>query len=497
MPVIVPVREDDAIQYTLGQTKYYQLKPHFDQQLTDVSEPAYREVSFEPEEPVILCAQTIHHCHTVIIKDRIYNNYFMLHVSPQSLRKSYDATSKKAFNTTGLGYFGLFSSEDGLFTSLRKPAYIDLDPHHYKDIALGTHDDSQLDVIIVVNSQHWNEPLVQTDILKVIKERVPGTIKHTNIIMNQALEHAYYYNVEFNPQTETLTVLSRNGWYSEPYDNAFTNNQHRLVTQQLPREKQLELRTSLLALLTKEHTLDDFLFKMLASDITIDELILSPPTKMVLFRERNSGALSVLINEFEMLIQQAITPVLDLESPLLYKAYQRLALLQATLGNYEQAAIYFACVTDYAENMRRAEYDDDKHIYSIFAGAAFEAGGNFHQAYTYYKYTYYEKPVDEVHSIDEIDAKIRLAQVAVQINGQELQALEYAVNAKHAIQVSIDEVQRDESPDRAELVTMLDRRLSICQTHIDNLESYLIEHHENDPLLQKEYAAHLGLTANI
>lgn len=495
MPVIVPVREDEAIQYTPGQTKYYKLKPHYDSQLTDASEPAYREISFQPEEPVILCAETIHHCHTVIIKDRTYNNYFMLHVSPQSLRKPYD--SKKASLTIDLGHFGIFGSEEALFTNLRKPAYIDLDPHYYKDIELGLREDSQLDVIIVVNSQHWSESIVQTDILKILKERTRGIINNTNIIINQALEHAYYYNVEFNPQTEELTVRSRNGWYSEPYNNAFTNNQHRLIAQQLPQERQLELRTSLLALLSKENSVNDFLFNMLASDITIDQLVLDPPTKMVLFRKRNNETLNVLINEFEIHFQQTITPVLDLESPLLYKSYQRLALLYATLGNYERAAGYFARVSDYAENMRRAEYDTDKLIYSIFSGAAYEYIGNLQQAYTYYKYTYYEKPVDEEHSIDEIDAKIRLARVAAQISGQELEALGYAVAAKHALQLLIDEVHRDDSPDKEELMLMLGRRLSACQIQIDNLERYLIEEHENNPLLELEYEARFGLVAKL
>jgi hypothetical protein len=495
MPVIVPVREDEAIQYTPGQTKYYKLKPHYDSQLTDASEPAYREVSFEPEEPVILCAETIHHCHTVIIKDRTYNNYFMLHVSPQSLRKPYD--SKKASLTIDLGHFGIFGSEESLFTNLRKPAYIDLDPHYYKDIALGTQEDSQLDVIIVANSQHWNEHLVQTGILKILKERVRGTINNTNIIINQALEHAYYYNVEFNPQTEELTVRSRNGWYSEPYGNALTNNQHRFLTQQLPQEQQRELRTSVLALLSKENSMKDFLFNMLASDITIDQIVLDPPTKLVLFRKRNSETLNALINELETLLQQTITPVLDLESPLLYKAYQRLALLYASFGNYERAADYFARVSDYAENMRRAEYDTDKLIYSIFSGAAFEYIGNPPQAYTYYKYTYYAKPVGEEHSIDEIDAKIRLARVAAQISGKELEALEYAVAAKHALRLLTDEVQTDDAPDKEELMLMLDRRLSACQIQIDNLESYLIENHENNPLLELEYEARFGLVAKL
>ncbi|MDR3502693.1 MAG: hypothetical protein P4L79_08935 [Legionella sp.] len=495
MPVIVLVREDEAIQYTPGQKKYYKLKPHYDSQLTDASESAYQEIGFESEEPVILYAQNIHHCHTVIVKDRTYNNYFMLHVSAQSLRKPYD--SKKTSLTIDLGHFGIFGSEESLFTNLRKPAYIDLDPSYYKDIELGTHPDSKLDVIIVVNSQHWNEGIVQTDILKILKERVCGTINNTNIIINQALEHAYYYNVEFNPQTEELTVLSRNGWYSEPYGNAFTNNQHRLITQQLPPEKQFELRASVLALLSKENPVNDFIFKILASDITIDQLILDPPTKMVLFRKRNSEMLSALINEFEVLIQQAITPVLDLESPLLYKSYQRLALLYTTSGNYERAADYFACVTDYAENMHRAEYDTDKLIYSTFGGAAFEFIGNLQQAYTYYKYTYYEKPVDEEHSIDEIDAKIRLARVAAQIVGQELEALEYTVTAKHALQILIDEVQKDESPDKEELLLMLDKRLIACQIQIDNLESYLIEHHVNNPLLQIEYEARFVVAAKL
>ncbi|WP_133137792.1 hypothetical protein [Legionella rowbothamii] len=495
MPLIVSVREDEAIQYTPAQAKYYKLKPHYDSQLTDASEPAYREISFESEESVILCAETIHHCHTVIIKDRTHNNYFMLHVSPQSLRKPYD--SKKSSFTLDLGHFGIFGSEEALFTHLRKPAYIDLDPHYYKDIELGTHENSQLDVIIVVNSQHWNESIVETNILQILKERIPGTINNTNIIINQALEHAYYYNVEFNPQTEELTVRSRNGWYSEPYANAFTNNQHSFVAQQLPQERQLELRTSLLELLSKQNAVNDFLFNMLASDITIDQLVLDPPTKMVLFRKRNNETLHVLITEIEKVLKQTITPVLDLESPLLYKTYKRLAILYATLGNYECAAVYFARVSDYAENMRRAEYDADKQIYSIFSGAAFESVGNLQQAYTYYNFTYYEKPVEEEHSIDEIDAKIRMARVAAQIKGLELEALEYAVGAKHALQLLIDEVQKDDSPDKEELMLMLDRRLSACQIQIDNLESYLIDNHEKNRLLELEYEARFGYVAEL
>ncbi len=495
MPVIILVREDEAIQYTPGQTKYYLLKPHYNSQITNASEPAYQGVDFKPEGPVILCAQNIHHCHTVIVKDRTYNNYFMLHVSPQSLRKPY--ASKNVSLTIDLGHFGIFGSEDTFFTNLRKPAYIDLAPHHYKDIDLGTHEDSQLDVIIVVNNQHWNESIVQADILKVLKERIPGTINNTNIIINEALGHAYYYNVEFNPETEELTVQSRNGWYSEPYPNAFTNNQHRLMEQQLPKERQFELRNSLLALLSKENTANDFLFKVLASDITIDELITNPPTKVTLFRKRNNEVLRSLINELEELIQQTITPVLDLESPLLYKAYQRLALLHATMGTYEDAANYFAQVTDYAENMHRAEYDDDKLIYSIFSGATFESIGNLHQAYTYYKYSYYEKSVDEEHSVDEIDARIRLARVAAQLSGQELEALRYAITAKHALRVLIDAVQRDEPLEKEALMLMLERRLVECQIQIDILEPYLTIHHEDDPLFQAEYEERLVAVAKL
>ncbi|MFJ1269746.1 hypothetical protein ACD661_14370 [Legionella lytica] len=485
MPVIVPVREDEAIQYTPGQAKYYKLKPHYDSQLIEATEPTYQEISFEPEEPVILRAETIHHCHTVIIKDHTYNNYFMLHVSPQSLRKPYDA--KKTSLTIDLGYFGIFGSEDTLFTSLRKPAYIDLDPSYYKDNKLGTHEDSQLDVIIVVNSQHWSEHLVHTDILKVLKERIKGTVNNTNIIVNQALEHAYYYNVEFNPRTEELSVCSRNGWYSEPYGNAFTNNQHSLITQQLPKVRQLELRASVLAFLSKVNTTYDFLFNMLASDITIDQLVIDPPTKMVLFRKRNNEMLSALISELETLLQQATTPVLDLESPLLYKVYQCLGLLYATLESHERTAFYFALVSDYAGNMHRAEYDDDKATYSIFCGAAFEAMGNLQQAYTYYKYTYYEKSFDEPYSIDEIDAKIRLARVAAQISGKESEALEYAVIAKRALRTLNDEVRKEESPEQEELLGMLDKRFTTCQILIDTLESYLQGHYGNHPLLQMEY----------
>lgn len=348
-----------------------------------------------------------------------------------------------------------------------------------------------------MNSQHWNEHLVQTDILKILKERIRGTINNTNIIINHALEHAYYYNVEFNTQTEGLTVRSRNGWYSEPYNNAFTNNEHCLITQQLSKERQFELRTSILAFLSKVNSTHDSLFNVLASDITIDQLVLDPPTKMVLFRKRNSETLSILINELETHLQQAITPVLDLESPLLYKVYQCLGLLYATLGNYECTAFYFAQVSDYAGNMHRAEYDHDKFTYSIFCGAAFESIGNLLQAYKYYKCTYYEKSVDEEHSIDEIDTKIRLARVAAQICGKEIEALEYAIKAKHALQLLISEVQNDDSPDKEELILMLDRRLTACQMQIDILESYLLAHHENNTLSHIEYEEHFAPLAKI
>lgn len=483
MPITIYVREDDAIQYSPSQAKYYRLKPHFDKQMVGTMEPSYTEEALVTGEPVLLCAQNIHHCHTVIIKDRTYDNYFMLHVSPQSLRKPYDAITRKTFFASGLGQFGLFGMDmDTLFTDLKKPAYIDLDPYYYKDMELGTRHDSQLEVIIVANNVHWNEEEVQANILKVVQERVAGVVVRHNIIINAALEHAYYYDVEFNPQTEVLTVLSRNGWYSEPYERAFKNNQHRFAEQQLPVEHQFALRLRLTALLGEGQELQEHLFKLLAKDITLDQLILSPAASVIAFYKRKHDELVLLSKEIEGLIQQTNVPVFDLGSPLLYQSYRLMGLLQVALNNDTASVEYFIMAANYASAMRKAEYDNDKITYSIFAGAASERIGNMQQAYVYYKIS-----AEQEYDLDGIDAKLRLARVAAKIEGKELEALESAIKAQEELLILMAEFQQDEFPDKKFILHMIERRQKDCQKQIDSLAEHYPQLHECNERIEFTY----------
>lgn len=472
MPLTILVKEDAAIQYSPRNATYYRLMPYCDERIVGMAEKSYQKIAINKNEEVLLRSQGLHHCHTIVVRDRIYNNYFMMHVSPQALRRPYDETLKKAGRSAGLENWKMLALDfDTLLTNVKKPAYIDLDPYYYDSADIGTHKDSELELVIVVTDEHWLEHTIKDEILATLQHRIPGTVVKTNIIMTMALEHAYYYDVEFNPKTDSLTVISRNGLYHEPYKNAFENNKHCLLQYQRSAAQQYQLRTQLCDLLQEGKTIQASFFKLLSRDISLDQLILNLPANTGhLHAERDT--LVQLLKKIDALIQQSKVPVMDLGSANLYQAYKLLGIFHALLGNYTVAAESFAAVADYATNMGRAEYDDDKLMYSSFAGAAFERIGTIQQAYHYYKIG-----ITMGLYLDNIDALLRFSRIASQIEGKEAEALEHALRAKDDLEQLTQQLEHEASPLLQSISQMLERREGYCKLQIDNLRDYLAENH--------------------
>lgn len=491
MPLTIYIEENNAVQFSPAHSKYYNLNPLFDE--TQSNGKPYLSVEINEDEPVILRSKGIHHCHTIIVRDIKTHNYFTLHVSPQALRRPYDPNLKKAGKVASSGFAFFDTSMDDGLTNISKPAYIDLDPYYYDTADIGTHNDSELEIIIVVNNEHWNEEKVKEEIVSIFQQRVPGKIVKSNVIVNEALDHAYYYDVEFNPQTDSLTLISRNGLYTELYDNAFYNNKHKYADQLLPKEQQIELRAQLNGQLEQSKRILQSLFKCMSSDRSIEQLMLNPPQSVVEFCKDKNNEILQSISVIEDLIRQSKFPVIDLGSPLLYESYKLLGILYSTIGNYDLAVLYLSKGADYAMSMRKAEYDEDKFLYCALAGAAYERSGDIESAYSYYK----EGRYGMVPPIDEIDATLRLSRVASQMKGKELESLENALDAKQKLKELTLKIQNYQFPEKETFIQMLNKREIICQNQIDALKDHLVDYRHHSDALQQEYDNHYGITKSF
>ncbi|WP_454782193.1 hypothetical protein [Legionella sp. WA2022007384] len=482
MPKFVSVSEDDAVQYSPNQSTYYELHPQFDKTFQSYKTP-YESTKIDPKEQVVLKSKGIHHCHTVIIKDRTYNSYFMLHVSPQSLRRPYDPVNKEVGTLMNTSGFGLFSMDsDTAMTNSKKPAYIDLDPYYF-DGKLGTHPDSELEVIVVANHEYWNTEKVQQNILKTLQERVPGKISKSNVIINEALQHAYYYSVAFDPKSESLTVISDNGLYTEPYEKAFDNNVHQYANEMLPAEKQTELKNNLKDLRNQAVGILEPLFGALSPYDGLEQLVLNPPHNFIELARGQRTQIESLINKMESVISESKNPVINLGSPALYDTYKQLGLLYVCAENYSKSAFYFSKAADYATSMQKAEYEDDKLFFSTLAGAACERSGDLNNAYAYYKNASFLF----LGYVKRADANINIARVASQIKGKELKALEAVIEAKESLDEAINQVKEEVFPEKEKTLEALNLRLARCDDLLHSLQNVLIEHRHENEELQHEY----------
>ncbi|RUR23731.1 hypothetical protein ELY20_06895 [Legionella qingyii] len=482
MPTFIQVSEDDAVQYSPSQLAYYALHPKFDKKFHAYA--TYEPTKIAPKEEIVLKSTGVHHCHTVIVRDRTYNNYFMLHVSPQALRRPYNPVNKEvgtAVSTSGFGLF--FMDSDIALTNVKKPAYIDLDPYYYNSELIGTHSNSELEVIVVANNEHWNIENVQEKILTTLQERIPGKLVKSNVIINEALNHAYYYSVAFNPESETLTVISNNGLYTESYENAFNNNINKYAHEKLPEEKQMKLKEKLRDLKTQS---DKFLGKLLRaidSREPLEYLVLNPSHDFIKFTQDNRIEIEELINGMESVISESKNPVLNLGSPALYDAYKNLGLLHLGARNYDKSAFYFSRAADYATSMSKAEFDEDKVFFSTLAGAAFERNGDLEKAYPYYK----EATNSFLGYVNQADAQISFARIASQIKGNEVEALNVVIKAKRNLNTVIKQVEQGQPPEQQKILKILNLRITACDNLLHSLQNVLIEHRHEDDVLQHEY----------
>ncbi|WP_392538219.1 tetratricopeptide repeat protein [Legionella sp. 227] len=489
MPFVIKVSEDNAVQYSPDQSTFYRLHPEFDKSFqTDTT--TYEPIIIDPKEEVILESIGIHHCHTVIVKDRTHNNFFMLHVSPQALRRPYDPVNKLAGTVVSTGMYGMFSMNfDASLTNSKKPAYIDLDPHYYGSKAIGTHPDSELEVIVVVNAEYWNVKKVQQEILETLQERIPGKVVKSNVIINNALEHAYYYSTAFDPKSESLTVISRNGLYTEPYKNAFDNNVHQYTDDILPEDKQMELRSQLKSLQDEAQKISQSILESIDPYGTIEQFVLKPSNELSSLMQDKRTELEKIIKGIEAVMSESKNPVLNLGSPTLYETYKQLGFLHLFAGNYEQSVSYFSKVALYAANMSKAEFDDDKSRYAALTGAIYERLGDLEQAYIFYKDAllgcYYR---------ERLDADLRFARVASQLKGKEVEALEAIIHAKNIFIDLIDRVENQSPPKKEEILNALKIRGAVCDTQLSSLKEHLIEHHHESPELQQEFDKHFALS---
>ncbi|KTD76304.1 hypothetical protein [Legionella waltersii] len=492
MPIILKVSEDNAIQFSPSQATYYELNPRFNNAFP-VPKTAYTTSETDPNEEVLLKSKGIHHCHTVIVRDKKYNNYFILHVSPQALRRPYDSVTKIAGTATSLFGYGMFSMDfDTSMTNSKKPAYIDLDPYYYDNAAIGTHIDSELEVIVVVNDEHWSKELAEMEILATFKARVPGNVVKSNIIVNKALEHAYYYSVQFDPKSENVTIHSNNGIYSESYDHAFENNVNRYAHDVLPLEKQMALRNALSDLISQAQVELETIFARLKPYDALEQLVLNPSKELQLTPSKKVK-LETLINAIEALIMESKNPVLNLGSPNLYKCYKKLGLLYLLTESYEKSAFYLSKAADYAVNMKKAEFHDDLKFYSILAGAVYERDGCPEKAYYYYN----EASAFYSGVLDEFDENLSRARIASQIPGKEIEALNALFKAKSVLPSLMKRAEELPSPQKDEILQALDLRHTACGHLLDSLKECLIEHRHESAEFQQEYDKLFGLAASL
>ncbi|KTC80653.1 hypothetical protein Lche_2673 [Legionella cherrii] len=489
MPFVIKVSEDNAVQYSPDQSTFYQLHPEFDKSFqTDTT--TYEPIIIDPKEEVNLESISIHHCHTVIVKDRTYNNFFMLHVSPQALRRPYDSANKLAGKVVSTGMFGMFYMDfDASLTNSKKPAYIDLDPYYYGSKEIGTHPDSELEVIVVVNAEHWNLQKVRKEILETLQARIPGKIVKSNVIINKALDHAYYYSIVFAPKSESLTVISTNGLYTEPYKNAFDNNVHQYTDEILPEETQMELRSQLNSLQGEAQKITQSILESLAPYGTIEQFVLKPSHELSSLMQGKRTELEKIIKGIEAVMSGSKNPVINLGSPTLYETYKQLGFLHLFAGNYEQSVSYFSKVTLYAANMRKAEFDEDKSRYATLTGAIYERLGNLEQAYIFYK-----DALLGCYYMERLDADLRFARVASQLKGKEVEALEAIIDAKNIFLDLIERVENQSPPKKEEILNALKIRGAACDDQLNSLKEHLIEHHHESPLLQQEFDKHFALS---
>ncbi len=490
MPTYIHVSEDDAVQYSPSQSVYYELHPKFDKKF-HAYKSSYEPTTIDPKEEIVLKSTGVHHCHTVIVRDRTYNNYFLLHVSPQALRRPYDPVNKEvgtAVSTSGLGMF--FMDSDIAMTNAKKPAYIDLDPYYYNSELIGTHANSELEVIVVANNEYWNVEEVQVKILSTLQERVPGKIVKSNVIINDALKHAYYYSVAFNPKSDSLTVISNNGLYTEPYENAFDNNIHKYAYEALSAEKQWELKQRLRDLQTQSDKIVGELLRVSPPHEPFEHLVFNPSNEFVKLAQDNRITIEELINGMESVISESKNPVMNLGSPALYDAYKNLGLLHLCAGNYDKSGFYLSKTADYATNISKAEFDEDKVFFSTLAGAVLERSGNLENAYSYYK----EATNSFLGYVNQADTQMNFARIASQIKGKEVEALNAVIEAKKNLDEVIKRVKQGQSPEQEKILKILNSRQTACDGLLHSLQDVLIEHRHEDEELQHEYDKRFALS---